>query len=338
MLDAPPTAHIGGDRAVVSDLLAILPGYAGRPVSWWRDLPWTVTRSGESLLLTLDHLREELMIDRANRERVLACGAVIENLRLAAHHHGAELDVASWPEGVASSMVARLTLGAPLVARREEEALFGVLSRPDHPAVRDVGGAASPALLAVLRHAARSEGGWLDVVTDDARRMLVADLESEAEVIANAERGARRILQSGDVASRGSARLVVGGGPTLAELLATLGANVQPSSEWTTSREWTARGSTMDAPILAVLGAGDDTPVGWLRAGTALQRVLLHASVQGLRASFLNAPLLHPLLRDAMRAILFPVGTPHAIIRFDFEATDASRTPGRLGVRSASAA
>lgn len=338
MLDAPPNTRTGGTKKISSDLLAVLPTYAGRPVSWWRDLPWTVTRGGDSLLLTLDHLQEAPLTDRANRERVLACGAVIENLRLAAHHFGIELDVTYWPDSAAAHTVARLTLGAPVVPRREEEALFRVLSRPDHGEARDVDGAPSPALLAVLRHAARSEGGWLDVVADEARRTLVADLASEAAVIADAERGARRILLSADVAMRGAARLPVGGGPTLGELLATLGANVQPSGEWTAARASIAREYTMDAPVLAVLGAGDDTPMGWLRAGAALQRVLLHASVQGLRARFLNAPLLHPLLRDAVRSILFAAGAPQAIIRFDFEATDAGRAPRLAGVRNASAA
>lgn len=338
MLDAPPIARPGGNLDAGSDLLAVLPRYAGRPVSWWRDLPWTVIRSGDTLLLTLDHVREEIVSDRANRESVLACGAVIENLRLAAHHFGVDLDVTYWPEGAVTSTVARFSLGAPLAPRHEEEALFGVLSRPDYPTVRDPGGVASPALLAVLRHAARSEGGWLDIVADDARRTLVADLESEAAVIADAERGARRILLSGDVATRGSVRLVTGGGPTLGELLATLGANVHPCSEWTVGRKEMARGFTMEAPILAVLGASEDAPMGWLRAGAALQRVLLHASVQGLRATFLNAPLLHPLLRDAVRSILFAAGAPQAIVRFDFDATEMGRSPQHAGGRRATAA
>ncbi|WP_211593476.1 Acg family FMN-binding oxidoreductase [Microbispora sp. H10836] len=51
-------------------------------------------------------------------------------------------------------------------------------------------------------------------------------------------------------------------------------------------------------PQLAVLTTAGDGPVDWLRAGQALQRVLLTATVHGVSASFLNQPL---DLRDMRR-------------------------------------
>lgn len=326
MHDAPPPPDPGSASVPPVDLLATLPRYAGRPATWWRDLPWSVTRDGDSLLLTLDRLREELVGDRANRELVIACGAVIENLRVAAHHFGAELAVEHWPLGPTATTVARVRVAASIEPRREEEALFGILSHAAPAPVRRGGGATSPALVAVLRHAARSEGGWLDVVSDDARRTLVAELESEAAAITDAERGARRILSTHSAPLPTGGHFTMGGGPSLGELLATLGAHVHPSNEWSTGRAAAARGRAMEAPILAVLGANDDVPTAWLRAGTALQRVLLHASVQGLSATFLNEPLHHPLLRDAVRALLFASGAPQAIVRFDFEANGSAKS------------
>ncbi|GAA0410044.1 nitroreductase [Microbispora corallina] len=44
-------------------------------------------------------------------------------------------------------------------------------------------------------------------------------------------------------------------------------------------------------PQLAVLTTAGDGPADWLRAGQALQRVLLTATVHGVSASFLNQPL-----------------------------------------------
>src|SRR5262249_21399006 len=44
-------------------------------------------------------------------------------------------------------------------------------------------------------------------------------------------------------------------------------------------------------PHLAVLATARDEPADWLRAGQALQRVLLTATVNGLAASFLYQPL-----------------------------------------------
>ncbi|WP_405089151.1 Acg family FMN-binding oxidoreductase [Microbispora sp. NBC_01389] len=51
-------------------------------------------------------------------------------------------------------------------------------------------------------------------------------------------------------------------------------------------------------PQLAVLTTAGDGPLDWLRAGQALQRLLLTATVHGISASFLNQPL---DLRDMRR-------------------------------------
>ena len=45
------------------------------------------------------------------------------------------------------------------------------------------------------------------------------------------------------------------------------------------------------SPQLAVLATARDDPADWLRAGQALQRVLLTATVAGLAASFLYQPI-----------------------------------------------
>ena len=341
MIDAPTTPRASGEASSVPDVLAAIVPFSGTPLNVWRDLPWSVVRErrdGASLLLRLDRVRDEIITDRANREIVMACGAVLENLRIAAHHHGADLRIEWWPMGRTETTIARLSLGEPLVPRHEEEALFGVIARGQHPATRRIRGGVSPALVAVLRHAARCEGGWLDVVADDVRRQILGDLESEAAAIADAERGARRLLSARFGASGGGAQFAVSGGPTLGELVGALGANVQPSNEWTAGRAAAVRGSALEAPLLAVLGANEDVPDAWLRAGAALQRVLLHASVQGLTAAFLNEPLHHPLLGDALRTVLFASGAPQAIVRFDFDANGAVLDPRRLAEGSVSAA
>nr|WP_189179403.1 nitroreductase family protein [Microbispora rosea] len=70
-------------------------------------------------------------------------------------------------------------------------------------------------------------------------------------------------------------------------------------------------------PQLAVLTTAGDGPLDWLRAGQALQRVLLTATVHGVSASFLNQPL---DLRD-MRRRADPRhrrGHPQMIIRLGY--------------------
>ena len=115
------------------------------------------------------------------------------------------------------------------------------------------------------------------MVSDDARLALVGDLVAEAAAIADAERGARRLLSFQIGVREDGAQIALGGAPTLAELLGTLGGRVQPSNRWTAGRAAEVRASVMEAPILAMLGGDDDLPGGWLQADAALQRLLLHA-------------------------------------------------------------
>lgn len=338
MIDAPQIAVTTDQPAQSPDPLTALPRFAGAPLAWWRDLPWSVAREGDALVLRIEHLREELLSDRANREVLMACGAVLANLRIAAHHLGVDLTVDFWPHGEQGPTVARVTVGGAVTPGREDEALFEVLARGPRVASRAGGGGVSPALVALLRHGARTEGGWLDFVSDDARREIVGDLESEAVAITDAERSARRLLSARYGAGTLGPQFALGGAPSLGELLLTLGANVQPSNEWSTGRAALLRGCAIEAPLLAVLGASGDGPAEWLRSGTALQRVLLHASAQGLTATFLNEPLYHPLLRDALRTVLFADGAPQAIVRFDYDSAGAAVGARRMSGSEATAA
>lgn len=334
MIDAPTIAAEAIASETESDVLDAVIAFTGRGPAWRPSLPWSCEREGASLLLRLVHQRDELLHDPTNRDVVMGCGAAVENAHIAARHLGRELIVSRWPNGHDDPLVATMALGEAMTPRHEDDALFRAVS---HAAMHDVpsmpGRGVSPALVAVLRHAARCEGGWLDVVADDARRALLGDLEAEAITIGDAERGARSLLAlrlGRERAAAGAIEVVTGETPPLAHLLEALGADVRESNAWCSDRAAVARACTVTAPLLVVLGSSADAPDGWLDAGAALQRVLLHAKVQGLSATLLNAPLHHPLLRDALGTLLFAGGAPQAIVRFDFIDGDARCERGRI--------
>jgi len=323
-------APFGSGEPRLGEPLDELDWVAGSPLTWWHPLPWSLERKGTTWVLRLEHAREEMAADRANRELLLACGAVVENLRIALRQAGSDALVTEWPEGLDSSVVARVVAGDAITPRLEDLALFHFLHPPmsaeADAAAHSAGSAASagsggvtPAAVAVLRHAARVDGCWLDVIADDARLEMVGDLEAEALRILDAERGARRLLAARNGSPRAApvVEFVPGGEPGLDELLACLGAPVRPVPRWSGAGSLTGRDRALEAPLLAVLGAPGDLPADWLHGGAALQRVLLHAGLQGLSACFLNEPLQHPLLRDALGALLFGNGVPQVLIRFD---------------------
>ena len=77
-------------------------------------------------------------------------------------------------------------------------------------------------------------------------------------------------------------------------------------------------------PCVAILSTPEDTPMAWLNAGQALQRVLLLATIRGLAASFLNQPLDTPEIRRE----LFAFGHPQMILRLGYARPDVG-TPRR---------
>lgn len=81
-------------------------------------------------------------------------------------------------------------------------------------------------------------------------------------------------------------------------------------------------------PCVAILSTSHDTPMAWLNAGQALQRVLLLATLRGLSASFLNQPLETADIRQ--RAV--PVRAPANDLAVGLRAA-AARNPAAFGYR-----
>ncbi|MFC8276621.1 Acg family FMN-binding oxidoreductase [Streptomyces sp. NPDC057271] len=71
-------------------------------------------------------------------------------------------------------------------------------------------------------------------------------------------------------------------------------------------------------PQIALLGTAEDTPEAWLRAGQAMQRVLLQATLDGLSTSLMSQPLEWPELRTAAKDPGSAMGFVHMVFRFGY--------------------
>lgn len=71
-------------------------------------------------------------------------------------------------------------------------------------------------------------------------------------------------------------------------------------------------------PQLAILATRRDGPAEWLRAGQAMQRVLLEATASGLSTSLLNQAIEHATLRWLLHDPLAAWTRPQSIIRFGY--------------------
>ena len=80
------------------------------------------------------------------------------------------------------------------------------------------------------------------------------------------------------------------------------------------------------SPALALLGTDTDTPQDWLRAGEALERVLLTGRSDQIWASFLNQPIELPKFRVKLRDLLGAHGFPQLLLRLGYS-RDVKPTP-----------
>ena len=143
---------------------------------------------------------------------------------------------------------------------------------------------------------------WLQMATNDA---VAADDEDVART-AERRRWVGGVRESDGVPSSALGSRVAGGNPVVRDLAATVADAVRPVAEF--ERE----------PRLAVLATRYDGPIEWLRAGQALEHVLLEATARGLSTSLLNQAIEHEELRVQINDPLGPWQRPQAVIRFGY--------------------
>ncbi len=290
------------------------------------DVPWRVEEKDGSVELQVVRLMEEDISDPVNASILLACGGVLENLRLALNSAGFAGDVTLFPDPSNDDLLAVLRPGEVREPGHEEHALFSVLERslqsgPEGiaPSLTGLGGGGrlAPAQLAVFHHAARSRGCWIDLITDDVRRSMLAEMVARAATLSDAAMGSRPLFSLFTSEPLGTLPLIERDPFGLDRLFALLGAQVRAGPPRHRMPKTWPGSTVVEAPLLAILGSSDDTPKDWMLAGGAIQRVLLHATIQNLAATFFVEPLRHPMVRDQLRLMLFAAGQPHAVIRLE---------------------
>jgi len=144
-------------------------------------------------------------------------------------------------------------------------------------------------------------------------QLQVADDERHAEVLRWTRHGSAD--DGVPVRSHGNAPF-----PVDSLLVQTL-APAEPVPSWLTE-------SLASGPVVVIVTDGDDRP-DWLRAGMALESVLLAATAAGLVASFLNQVVQQEACRPALVKLLDEVGHPQIVLRIGQPLVDVPLTPRR---------
>jgi len=291
---------------------------------WW----FEVVRDG--VTLHADGSRAMTATDPQGRELLIGCGAALFNLRLALRGEGRDPVVVLFPDGEGFSVVARVAAGAHRSPSLAETALLAAV-----PVRHTTRGALDGAALAadvpfLLQDAAMAEGCGLRLVTTPgardaldrivvaADRVLARDPAVEAELRAWTR-------PAGVETADGIPSSAVGPGAAAAYRGRFVGRDFDVHGVVPSGRSG-AMGA--DDPLVAVLWTARDEPLDWVRAGMALEAVLLTATLAGAGASLLNQPTEVPPLRAGVRRELELDGFAQAILRIGV-GTVAPATPRR---------
>ncbi|MGY0488873.1 Acg family FMN-binding oxidoreductase [Streptomyces sp. WG-D5] len=310
MTNLPP------DRATVT---ALVEDAATAP-SMHNAQPWRFsydTGTG-TLRLTVDPDRVMPTADPDLRAVHLGCGAALFNLRVAAAQAGLAARVRLTPDPAEPTLLARVDLtGADGTAEDGLKELAGL-----YPAIRQRHTSRWPfadkevaaPVRAALVDAAEREGAGLrfaDAWHVEMLRDLVRDAEGRDSADPERTRDIERWTRHG-----GEASAAVDGVPDYAfgPRVRTGGA---PMRDFAGRHPASGAGSAPfeDDPHLALLGTDRDDPTAWLRAGQALERVLLVATLHGLTASVTSHALEWPDLRGLARDPLSGTGHVQMVLR-----------------------
>ncbi|HTS97355.1 MAG TPA: hypothetical protein VMI33_12100 [Streptosporangiaceae bacterium] len=280
--------------------------------------PWRLRARGCELSLYSDPGRQLALADPAGREMLISCGAALFTARLALRSLGYIPEADVLPDPAQPALVARLTWPRQAsVTDFERLLLRQVPRRRTHRGGFDPV-PVSAALLDALRGAAARDGATLRILADPGDRARLA------AIVATAERAQRmdaaRTAELARWAPPPGSRRPDGVPPTAYPARPPQTDPNFPARDFAHGHDWgllpvISAPRPRSAGVVTLLTTGADQPADWVKAGHALQRVLLTAGLGGVAAALHSQPLELDWLREEVRAGFCAGGYPQLILR-----------------------
>ncbi|WP_081898820.1 Acg family FMN-binding oxidoreductase [Herbidospora cretacea] len=279
--------------------------------------PWSFAVDGEEIMLRSDTDRRLPVSDPQGREMTISCGAALFNLRTAVHAMGRRPLIRTLPDPDRPGLVATVRVGpaepAPdeicalrdeIPRRRTHRGGFSGRPVPGDLVDRLVGLAA---MENVRLRPLRSERAVriLAALTTAAQESQARDPGFEREMIRWGLRpgSPRRDGVPADAYPRRDAQPDLEFAPR----------------DYSRGQGWgDDDGRPSETGVVVLLTTAGDQPADWVRAGQALESVLLYASSLGVRAAFHTQTLEYPLLREFIRRQLCDGEQPQVILRLGY--------------------
>jgi hypothetical protein len=244
----------------------------------------------------------------------LSVGAALFNLRVAVAHFGWDPVLRLLPDPAEPELLGSVRLAGPLPKRirQHREDLYDVVWRR-HSSRLPFSGRPLPAeLLTELTEAAHAEGAQL-AVPDAAETARLLELTAEGERLTTGDR--HRSAESRSWIRESAADGLPG--RVLGPRDVTGRVPVRDfSALWPQYHRHAV--AFERHPVIAVLSTGHDRRADWLRAGQALEHILLVSTAHGVRTSLLHQALEWDDLRWLLRDPRGPQGHVQMLIRLGY--------------------
>jgi nitroreductase len=290
--------------------------------------PWRFDTLDGRLQVYADPTRAAPSIDPQGRGLLISCGAAVFNAAVVARARGRSCVVELADPGEASAPLASLMLTGSSTPTDEDKMLAEAvparhtMREPfDQQQVPD-------GIVGDLRKAAEAEGAWLYVLhrDEDVVELAVltelAEAAEQADVAYQAELAAW--LRQPGVTAHDGIPLSALPGPGARGSDVPL-RSFTPDAPTPTVDE---PPPAVERPLLVVIGTDNDHHVDWVRAGMALQHLLLLATAAGLAASPMTQVIDRPATRAQLSHLLgVDNGHPQMVLRIGYGV--AAPTTGR---------
>ena len=288
--------------------------------------PWRFELKANTLSVYADPTRQLHVLDPNQRQLIISVGCAIFNARVSLAASGVSVEVERFPEPGEPNLVARLfPTGEPVRTLDPLRSLDRVIELRQTNRRRFSDDVVPVEVIESLERAAESEDTTAFVVRAENDRVVLARLSHQADDLENqnpAYRAELRAWTSDDPDRRD-------GVPALAVPYVD-----GHSQDEIPIRDFDTRGTgglpttthSSRQPCLMLLGTSSDDRTSWLRAGEALERVLLEITRQGFVASPLTQVIEVPATRAGLSDELRLTMHPHLLLR-------VGRAPAALSSR-----
>ncbi|MCM4084377.1 Acg family FMN-binding oxidoreductase [Paractinoplanes hotanensis] len=256
--------------------------------------PWRFVIIGNTVEVYADPDRRLLVLDPAGREQLISVGAALFTLRLAVSRAGFASRTRLFPSPDEPDLVARLTVKGRAPVSSSAQALAAAIPHRHTNRWAFTAAPVPEAVLNSLRDAAQRERAVLTVAAPPARAAILGLARS-------ADRWLRARPGYGTELARWTATGQDRDGvPPWATGVADV-RGTMPLRDFAEASVAPRPVETFEPqPTILALATAGDRPADWVRAGQALQRVLLSATCQQLAAMPISQLVEVPAVRNVL--------------------------------------